>query len=78
MTHDFPTVEEVIDIHDGAVREFGGSLGLRDMGALESALFRARQAAAWALTSVGKERGPVSTIAGIQGRIRPVTGERLS
>ena len=27
-------------IHDGAIREFGGSLGLRDMGALESALFR--------------------------------------
>ena len=40
MTHDFPTVEEVIAIHDGAVHEFGGSLGLRDMGALESALFR--------------------------------------
>ena len=40
MTHGFPTVEEVMLIHDGAIREFGGSLGLRDMGALESALFR--------------------------------------
>ena len=40
MTHHFPTVEEVMLIHDGAIREFGGSLGLRDMGALESALFR--------------------------------------
>ncbi len=27
-------------IHDAAVREFGGSLGLRDMGALESAVLR--------------------------------------
>ena len=40
MTHGFPTVEEVMHIHDGAIREFGGSLGLRDMAALESALFR--------------------------------------
>ena len=27
-------------IHDGAVREFGGSAGLRDMGALASAIMR--------------------------------------
>ena len=40
MTHDFPTVEEVVVIHDVAVRELGGSLGLRDMGALESAVLR--------------------------------------
>lgn len=40
MTHDFPTVEEVVAIHDLAVRELGGSLGLRDMGALESAVLR--------------------------------------
>ncbi len=40
MIHDFPTIEEVIAIHDIAVREFGGSLGLRDAGALESALMR--------------------------------------
>ena len=37
---DFPTIEEVIAIHDLSVREFGGVLGLRDMGALESALLR--------------------------------------
>ena len=40
MNHDFPTTEEVIAIHDTANREFGGSMGLRDMGALESALLR--------------------------------------
>ena len=40
MTHDFPTVEEVVTIHDAAVREFGGSMGLRDVGALESAVLR--------------------------------------
>ncbi len=38
--HDFPTIEEVVTIHELAVREFGGSLGLRDQGALESALLR--------------------------------------
>ncbi len=40
MTSDFPTVEEVVAIHDIAVDEFGGSLGLRDAGALESAIMR--------------------------------------
>ena len=40
MRHDYPTVEEVLAIHDSLIRDFGGSTGLRDMGALESALFR--------------------------------------
>ena len=40
MNRDFPTIEEVVAIHDTAIREFGGSLGLRDMGALESAILR--------------------------------------
>ena len=40
MNHDFPTIEEVVAIHDEAVYEFGGSLGLRDMGALASAVMR--------------------------------------
>ena len=40
MNHDFPTIEEVVAIHDEAVHEFGGSLGLRDMGALASAVMR--------------------------------------
>ena len=40
MTRRFPTVEEVITIHDDQIEQIGGSMGLRDMGALESALFR--------------------------------------
>ena len=40
MTRDFPTVEEVITVHDAQIHEFGGSMGLRDMGALESAILR--------------------------------------
>ena len=40
MTHDFPTIEEVVALHDSLIREFGGSMGLRDMGALESAILR--------------------------------------
>lgn len=38
--HDFPTIEEVVAIHDVAISEFGGSAGLRDVGALDSALMR--------------------------------------
>ena len=38
--HEFPTIEEVVAIHDIAMREFGGPHGLRDPGALESALLR--------------------------------------
>ena len=38
--HVFPTIEEVVAIHEIAVREFGGPQGLRDPGALESALLR--------------------------------------
>ena len=40
MTHDFPTLEEVIAIHDAQIDEFGGGAGLRDAGALESAIMR--------------------------------------
>ncbi len=40
MTNDFPTIEEVVAIHDIAIVEFGGSKGLRDAGALESAIMR--------------------------------------
>ena len=38
--HEFPTVEEVVAIHDIAAREFGGPQSLRDQAALESALLR--------------------------------------
>ena len=40
MTHTFPTVEEVVALHDALIHDFGGSMGLRDMGALESANLR--------------------------------------
>ena len=40
MNRDFPTTEEVVSIHDVAIQEFGGSMGLRDIGALESAILR--------------------------------------
>ena len=40
MTHDFPSIHEVIALHDALIDEFGGAMGLRDMGALESALLR--------------------------------------
>ncbi len=38
--HNFPTVENVLDAHDVAIQEFGGATGLRDMGALVSAIMR--------------------------------------
>ena len=40
MIHDFPTIDEVVDMHDVAIHEFGGSMGIRDMGALASAIMR--------------------------------------
>ena len=40
MTHDFPTLAEVIAMHDSLIREFGGAHGIRDEGALVSALVR--------------------------------------
>ena len=40
MTSNFPTIEEILSIHEDQIAQFGGSLGLRDAGALESALMR--------------------------------------
>lgn len=37
---DFLTLDELLAIHQKLIEEFGGSPGLRDMGALESALMR--------------------------------------
>ncbi len=34
----FPTIEEVLDLHEQSIEEFGGTHGLRDGAALESAL----------------------------------------
>ncbi|MCY4576209.1 MAG: type II toxin-antitoxin system death-on-curing family toxin [Chloroflexi bacterium] len=36
----FLTIEEVVAIHDDLIEQFGGAFGLRDFGALESALMR--------------------------------------
>ena len=36
----FPTLEEVLELHHYLIDRFGGSHGVRDMGLLESALFR--------------------------------------
>ena len=41
MTY-YPTVEEVISAHARLIARFSGSVGLRDLGALESALARPR------------------------------------
>ena len=40
MTHDFPTIEEVIAMHNALISAFGGSSGILDEGALASALMR--------------------------------------
>lgn len=36
----YPTIDEVIVVHAQLIARFGGSLGIRDRGALESALAR--------------------------------------
>ena len=40
MTHDFPTLSEVIAIHATLIAEFGGGFGIRYEAALVSALMR--------------------------------------
>ncbi len=40
MTHEFPTLDEVLAMHEVLIHEFGGSMGLRDIAALDSALMR--------------------------------------
>ena len=36
----YPAIDDVIAVHDRLIAEFGGSLGIRDRGGLESALAR--------------------------------------
>ena len=36
----YPTIDEVVAVHAQLIAKFGGSLGIRDRGALESALAR--------------------------------------
>ena len=40
MSSIFPTILDILDVHEDQIEQFGGSHGLRDRGALESALFR--------------------------------------
>ena len=40
----FLSFEEVEEIHRDAIEEFGGTLGIRDRGALESAIFHPQNA----------------------------------
>lgn len=40
MNHIFPTIQEVMALHDDLIEISGGSLGIRDKGALASALMR--------------------------------------
>ena len=40
MTRAFPTIREVVDMHDDQILQFGGEPGLRDAGALDSAIMR--------------------------------------
>ena len=40
MSRWFPGIEDVLALHDMQLRLFGGAPGIRDMGQLESALFR--------------------------------------
>ncbi len=40
MTHKFPTIEDVMAAHDALIRRHGGAPGIRDEGALASALMR--------------------------------------
>ena len=40
MSHDYLTLADILGIHQELVRCYGGSHGVRDIGAVESALFR--------------------------------------
>ena len=39
---EFLSVDEVLEIHERLIEKFGGTHGLRDMGLLDSAIFRPR------------------------------------
>ena len=40
MTRDYLTTEEILAIHAALLKRYGGPDGIRDIGALESAVFR--------------------------------------
>ena len=37
---DYPTLQEVLAIHETLLEHYGGAAGVRDLGAIEAALFR--------------------------------------
>jgi death-on-curing protein len=37
---DYPTLQETLAIHELSIKSYGGSDGVRDLGAVEAALFR--------------------------------------
>lgn len=37
---DYPTLQEVLAIHEVLLEQYGGAAGVRDPGAIEAALFR--------------------------------------
>jgi death-on-curing protein len=36
----YPTIQETLELHEQLIKRFGGSGGVRDLGLLESSLFR--------------------------------------
>ncbi len=40
MPHDYLVLDDILEIHDDQIEQFGGSHGVRDIGQLEAALFR--------------------------------------
>lgn len=40
MPHDYLTVADVLGMHSVLIQRFGGDPGVRDLGALEAAMFR--------------------------------------
>ena len=40
MTRDYLTAADVLGIHAALIKKYGGADGVRDMGAVEAAVFR--------------------------------------
>ena len=40
MMHQFPGLDEVLEMHEALIDTFGGAHGIRDIGALDSAILR--------------------------------------
>ena len=85
----YPSLEEVLVAHRRAILRFGGTLGVRDLGALQSALARPRtgyyvdiiQEAAALLESLSQNHpfldGNKRTVIGVTGAFLRTNGYRL-